>query len=420
MPDPGSSSPDGIVVTFASAPPAFAFPFAFRRTADYRWFDQTPKSSLHCAQSRGSGRRIGIAMILRRYLMREALVSFTAVLSILMLVVVAARFASYLAEAAAGEVSRSYILELVALKCVDALTPLLPASVFAALVLALRRLERDHELVAMAAGGLSRTALAGTVLALGVGFSLTAGALSLAAAPVVSERYESLKAAARDSADVTRIVSGRFTRFGGTGPVFYVERIAEDGHTMERVFMHAFSGAADEVVFAPRARYVSRPGGRFVVLEGGRRYVGVPGEGNWTITRFGRYTVRLREAGGGAQYERPNTVSTARLWSASSADRSASAELQWRLSQPVLTLVLAGAAFAFSFASRGRTDRLAVGALFYLVYLGLVVGAAKGVESGHLPPWIGVWPVHGAFAAAVALLCLRLRRPLHVRTPASS
>ena len=359
-------------------------------------------------------------MILRRYLMRETLVTFTAVLSILMLVVVAARFANYLAQAAAGEVSRSYILELVALKCVDALTPLLPAGVFAALVLALRRFERDHELVAMSAGGLSRTALAGTVLVLGIGFSLVAGALSLAAAPVVSERYESLKAAARDSADFTRIVAGRFTHFGGTDPVFYVERIAGDGRTMERVFMHARSDEADEIVFAPRARYVSRPGGRFVVLEDGRRYVGVPGEGNWTTTRFGRYTVRLREEGSRVGFERPKTVSTARLWSASRADRAASAELQWRLSQPVLTLVLAGAAFALSLASRGRADRLAVGALFYLLYLGLLVGTAKGVESGQLPPWIGVWPVHGAFAAAVALLCLRLRRPLPVRTPASA
>ena len=350
-------------------------------------------------------------MILRRYLVRESLLTFAAVLATLMLVVVAARFANYLAEAAAGEVARAFILELVALKCVDALTPLLPASVFAALVLSLGRLQRDNEIVAMTAGGMSRAALAGAVLAIGTGFALTAGALSLGAAPLVSERYESLKLAARDSADFTRIVARRFTRFGGSNPVFYVERIGRDGHTMEHVFMHALSGEADEVVLAPRARYVSRPDGRYVVLENGRRYVGVPGEGKWTSTLFGRYTVRIREIGDTPSGGRTSAMSTLRLWSASGRDRAAAAELQWRLSQPLLTLVLAGAAFALSIASRGRSDRLLLGAAFYLAYLGLLVGATKAIASGDLPPGIGVWPIHAGFAAAVALLCLRLRRP---------
>ena len=357
-------------------------------------------------------------MILRRYVMREALTTFVAVLATLMLVVVAARFASYLAAAAAGEVARSYLLELVGLKCVDALTPLLPASVFAALVLALGRFERDREIVAMSAGGMSRAALARTVFALGVGFAVVAGGLSLAAGPVVNDRYESLKAAARDSADFTRIVARRFTRFGRTDPVFYVERVAEDGHTMEQVFMHASAGEADEVILAPRARYLSRPEGRFVVLEDGRRYVGAPGAGKWTITRFARYSVRLRDAKHARAEDRATTMSTARLWAVRDADRTAAAELQWRLSQPVLTFILAGAAFAFSIAPRRRFDRLLTGALFYLLYLGLVIGAAKGVGSGHVPEEVGVWPVHAGFATVVALRCLRLRRSPRARSPA--
>ena len=357
-------------------------------------------------------------MILVRYVMREALTTFVAVLATLMLVVVAARFASYLAAAAAGEVARSFILELVGLKCVDALTPLLPASVFASLVLALGRLERDHEIVAMSAGGMSRASLARTVFALGLGFAVIAGGLSLAAAPLVSERYESLKAAASDSADFTRIVAQRFTRFGRTDPVFYVERIGGDGETLEQVFMHASAGEDHEVILAPRARYLSRPEGRFVILEDGRRYVGAPGAGRWTMARFARYSVRLRDAKHAPAGDRATTMSTAGLWSARNADRSAAAELQWRLSQPILTLVLAGAAFALSIASRGRFDRLLTGALFYLLYLGLVIGAAKGVGSGHLPQEVGVWPVHAGFAAVVAFLCLRPRRAPRTRTPA--
>ena len=272
----------------------------------------------------------------------------------------------------------------------------------------------------MTAGGLSRGALAGTMLSLGAGFAVTAGVLSLVAAPLVSERYETLKAHARDSADLSRIVAGRFMNFGGADPVFYVERISVGDRGMEHVFMHSSQGPADEVILAPNARYVSRTDGRFVVLEEGRRYVGSPGEGEWSATRFERYTVRIRETETRTARDRTDAMSTPRLWVASRTDRAASAELQWRISQPLLTFLLAGIAFALSGRSRGRYDRLLLGAFYYLVYLGLVIGATQAIESGDLPPAIGVWPVHAGFAALAAILFLRSLRPprRRVRAPA--
>ena len=351
-------------------------------------------------------------MILRRYLVREAVAAFSAVLATLMLVVIAARLANYLATAAAGQIGRAFILELVALKCVDALTPLFPASVFAGLVLSLGRLDRDHEVVAMIVGGMSRVRIAGTVLCVALGFAAAAGALSLLAAPVLSERYESLKAPARDSADLSRIVAGRFMHFGRPDPVFYVERVRPGARAMEQVFMHASEGEADEVILAPAARYVSRENGRFVVLEQGRRYVGVPGQGTWSTTRFARYTARIRETPPRTPGERADTMSTTRLWEARVTNPAAAAELQWRLSQPLLTLVLAGVAFALTGNSRGRFDRLLIGAACYFVYLALLLGATQAVQAGGLPARVGVWPVHAGFVAVTAFLLLRaLRSP---------
>ena len=350
-------------------------------------------------------------MILRRYLVRETVAAFAAVLATLMLVVIAARFANYLAAAAAGQIGREFILELMALKCADALTPLLPASVFAGFVLSLGRLDRDHEVVAMIVGGLSRARLAGTMLCVAFGFAAAAGALSLLAAPVLNERYESMKAHARDSADLSRIVAGRFMHVARLGPVFYIERIRGGGdRTMEQVFMHSSQSGADEVILAPAARYVSREAGRFVVLEEGRRYVGIPGRGEWSTTRFARYTVRIRETPPRTATDRAETMPTAQLWEARATDPVASAELQWRLSQPLLTLVLAGIAFTLSGGSRGRFDRLLTGSVCYLVYLGLILGATQAVQTGALPARVGVWPVHAGFAAVTAFLLLRALR----------
>ena len=348
-------------------------------------------------------------MILHRYLVREVLLAFAAVLVILMLVFIAGRFADFLATAAAGRIGRGFIFELLALRCVDALTTLLPAGLFAALVLGLGRLGRDHEIVAMTAGGLSRARIAGTVLSIGAGFSVAAGVLSVIVAPAANERYESLLARARGSVETSQILQERFTRFGHSDRVFYVQRISGDLGALEHVFTHSASGGTDEVIFAPSAHYLSNPEGRFLVLENGHHYVGTPGQGQWSTTRFGRYTVRVQEDEADAAATGVESMSTPRLWAASRTGLAAAAELQWRLSQPVLAVVLAGIAFplALAGAARGPFERLLSGIASYLAYLGLVISAVKAIESGDLAPGIGVWPVHGVFAAIAILFCLR-------------
>lgn len=143
-------------------------------------------------------------MILRRYLIREVTAAFAAVIATLMLVFIAGRFADFMTTAATGRIDPAFIVELVFLRCVDALATLLPAALFAALVIALGRLGRDNEIIAMAAGGLGRAQLAGTVLLIGAGAAAASGALSLLAAPETNRRYESLDTRARASRPKSR------------------------------------------------------------------------------------------------------------------------------------------------------------------------------------------------------------------------
>ena len=345
-------------------------------------------------------------MILRRYLLRQILAAFSMVVATMLLVFVANRFATLLAEAAAGRTARGYMLELLALKSVDALTMLAPASLYAGLLLALGRLDRDRELLAMAAGGLGRTRLAGIVAAIGLGFAAAIGVHSMLASPIVSERYEVLKAEARGAASLSRIVAGRFIRSGEGEPVLFVRRVEPDGRSMEGVFLHRAAGASDEIVTAARAHHGFDGGGKLVVLEDGWRYFGTPGDGAWSSTRFARYAVRVGDAPRKTAASRWESFPSIELWRASGREPGAAAELQWRISQPLLTLVLAGLAFAFAVpgVARGRYENLFRGVIAYLAYMGLVATATSAVESGDLPPAIGVWPVHAAFAALAARL----------------
>ena len=117
-------------------------------------------------------------MIIHRYVFREVLQVFVAVLGVLLLIYVSNRFVRYLAQAASGYISSDVITQLILLKLAQNLSILLPLGLYLAVLLGLSRLYRDSEIIAMAAGGIGVQRLAHALLWLGAGFALLAGFLS--------------------------------------------------------------------------------------------------------------------------------------------------------------------------------------------------------------------------------------------------
>src|SRR5690625_4178211 len=95
------------------------------------------------------------ALILDRYLARETLLSWLAVTLVLLFVMLSNRFAFYLRYAASGELPANVLGRLVALSTMRYLVYLIPASFLLAVMLALGRLYRDSEMVAISACGVS-------------------------------------------------------------------------------------------------------------------------------------------------------------------------------------------------------------------------------------------------------------------------
>ena len=71
----------------------------------------------------------------------------------MLLIYISNRFVRFLAEAAAGELDSGVIFELLLLKVTANSVILLPLSLFIGVLLAMGRLYRDSEIVAMQAGG---------------------------------------------------------------------------------------------------------------------------------------------------------------------------------------------------------------------------------------------------------------------------
>jgi lipopolysaccharide export system permease protein len=73
------------------------------------------------------------------------------------------------------------------------------------------------------------------------------------------------------------------------------------------------------------------------------------------------------------------------------------AELQWRLSVPIATVLLALLAvpLARSRPREGRYGRIAIGLLVFIIYLNLLSAAKAWTEEGAISPLLGLWWVHG-------------------------
>nr|VFJ57216.1 MAG: lipopolysaccharide export system permease protein [Candidatus Kentron sp. FW] len=345
-------------------------------------------------------------MILNKYLYREILLVFLAVLSILILVYVSHRFVRYLAEAAAGTIPVSAILELLGIKLLSKLEIFIPASFYIAVLLGLGRMYKDNEVTAMSFGGIGLVTIAGQVFRLSLVFAALTMFLSLYISPEIISIEEQHKEKAREEFDITGIYPGHFREIKGGQHIIYVEDISPDKRSMQNIFVQTLQVHGTDILVANSAHQVidKNTRKRFIVLEDGRRYAGKPGDLDFMITRFERHTIRVEDSGNkGARYHGIDTLPTIDLLHATGNPRYA-AELQWRLSFPISLIVLSLLAVVLARTSPngGRYAKLTAAVLAYFLYNNLVGIARTLIERGDLSPSIGLLPVHGLVILFVA------------------
>lgn len=83
------------------------------------------------------------------------------------------------------------------------------------------------------------------------------------------------------------------------------------------------------------------------------------------------------------------------------------AELQWRVSLPILVPILVAIALPLSRVNprQGRFIKMLPGILLYLLYLTLLTSGRSAIEErSDLPPWVGLWWVHVLFLGVAIFL----------------
>ena len=345
-------------------------------------------------------------MIIERYLYREVLRTCAAVLAVLVLVYGADRYTRILSEAAAGVVSPELIVRILALKLVEKLPVFLPLALYLAVLISLGRLYRDSEIVAFGAGGVGLWRLSRGILWVVAGISLAGAVVSLFVSPGAASMRWTLLEEARQQAEHRVFVPGRFKEFGGGDRIIYVEAVDSESGRMSNVFVRARKPHRQYVLVSRAAHQVERPGGgaRYMVLENGWRYAGLPGEAAFSVTRFEQHAVRIEIQPKGIFTGGRKTLSTMALID-SGAPRHLS-ELHRRISTAVSIVVLGMLAVPLARTSprEGRYGKLFLAIVVYFIYSNAISILEHLVDRGTVPGFVGVWPVHVAMVLVVLAL----------------
>ncbi len=346
-------------------------------------------------------------MIIERYLFKEIAATLVAVTTVLFLIFVSMWFARLLGQVAAGDIQINMIFMLLGLKSIEALMLLLPLSFFLAVLLAFGRLYKDSEMVAMLACGVSLFRVTRFVFWFGLGFAIIISTISLYLGPLAKvERFKAQDALAA-SIGLESIAVGQFRELAGGDVVFYAERLSEDGAAMEKVFIRRAHQGGESLLVAERALLREAEGGaRYLLLENGYRYEGMPGRADFRIVHYRQHEIRVTEPETKQQREINETtaLSTRFLWNSDSPWHKA--ELQSRLAMPISAVLLALLAVFLSRTNprQGRYGKFFLGILVYVIYSNLLGVARTWVERGKVDPLIGIWWVHALLLVIVAVM----------------
>lgn len=352
-------------------------------------------------------------LIIFRYLSKQMLQVMLAVTFVVLLIIMSGRFVNYLAQAATGTLKADFLFAIIGYRIPEFLVMILPLGLFLGILLAYGRLYVDNEMTVLSACGLSRNQLLGMTMVPAVGVMLLVALLSLVIAPLGIKKVERIFAEQDSLTEFDTLVSGRFQKFGRQR-VTYAEELTDDHQQMNKVFIanrnvNSNNLGAMTLLLAEKARMEVNAGAggqRYLILDDGYRYDLTPGALPLREIEFGHYGLRMEEHRPRKEISKEQALPTMNLMDYDAPGHRA--ELQWRISLPLLIPVVVLMALPLSRVNprQGRYIKLLPGILLYLLYLALLMSGRGAIEDGRLPPDIGLWPVHALFLLIALTLYL--------------
>ncbi len=338
-------------------------------------------------------------MIIYRYFSRQLFTATLSITFILVLILISGRFIKYMSEAAEGRIGSDALFTIMLYRLPSFLEMILPLGLFLGILMAYGRLYLENEMTVLNAAGLGQKGLLMHTSIPTLAMTLTVAALSIFIAPWSAEYANKLIYEQKNRTEFETLTPGRFHISQDKTRMTYTEQLSADKKYMERLYIIQQLPNKVSVITAHEGRRRLHPdtGVQYLDLQQGYRYEGMPGQADFTIVEFMRYQLKLSEPDHDKKVAAARVMPTATLLNNPSP--IAHAELQWRLSLPLLVPIVAALALPLSRVNprQGRYLKMLPSILLYLAYLTLLSSIKNAIEKEQIPSWIGVWWVHISF-----------------------
>ncbi|MDP1602539.1 MAG: LPS export ABC transporter permease LptF [Legionella sp.] len=340
-------------------------------------------------------------MLIFRYLAKEVFVTLAALTTILMLIFMSNQFVRYLNRAASGQIPLSIIMKLMMLEVPNLMGLLLPLGFYIALLIAYGRLYADSEMTVLQACGYGPSQLLKQSYYMAVIVFAIVMVVMIWASPVIATERARLLRTSGIQTLIQTVVPGHFTSASRGKQVFYVESMSRDHTQAQNIFLahQVVKNSVPQwnILWAEKAFAETDPETMedYLILQKGYEYEGLPGQANFQVANFDQYKARLPHPKV-ALKDDIRTASTASLWPLLNPDKRKAAELQWRLSVPMMVLTLTLVAVPLSRVNprSGKFAKLLPAILLYIIYANFMFIARDWVVAGKIPVWLGMWWIH--------------------------
>ena len=329
---------------------------------------------------------------LDRYLLREAVKVFLAIVLVLVVILASLMFLRTLEEVNLGGLGVDVVFRYLSLQLQRDLSSLLPPAFFLAILVTLARFARDSELIAMQACGVGPPRLYRTFLLLAMPVALVTGWSALDLKPRAAAGIQEIRLQQKEqAAQIAGLQPGRFYVEQRGEVVVYIGEI--DRHkSLGDVFVLDRRGDRTRLVVSDsgRHRIEDATGDHVVTLNKGHRFDGRAGSGAYLIGDFDQYELRLAGEGPAqrASSKRATIATPDLIRSDDLADR---VELEHRLAAPlsILTLALLAIPLVDPSPRQRTTGRVLLALLAYFSFFNLQRLAESWMASGVTPGWLG-------------------------------
>ena len=351
--------------------------------------------------------------IIDKYIAKELLTAFLSVYFVLLIIVLSTEIVHLLKWLSQGIIPVTAFLAYLMNSLFEFSVILIPISLLMGILLAFGRLYSDSEMAAIMSAGIGPMQWYRPLMLIAIPTTLLLFVLLAYVQPIINYQRALLAAEILSQSQIDTLLVGQFNRASKDGAVLFLESGHEnnnkaDNNQVNSVFFQQHRENTSFVDLAEdSSSFYNEEGRRYMMMHSGIHYAGNAGEANFKIIKYKDYGIHIDRK----QVEAHQSVKSknmAELWQSENPEYQA--ELQWRFTIPLATIIVTFMALPLSHTNprSGRYSKLAVALILYLLYSNLLGVGKTWILQEKVPVWIGTWWVH-IIAIVFTLILLKYR-----------